>query len=206
MGLRSGRKADGRLRTTVKPEALNILVSGTRGFLLQPPEALVAVREVDSLSGHWGSRFTLNRDRFAIFDQVYVWLQRHRTQKQGRMWPGMRSEFRGATALSPALFVEQDLDWSREAFSVDAPRPGFATCTTLCSRQELVNEGRWAEQKGWSLAPHPAGDREECGQRSDLEEEFPSPALSSLQASLKQDRIEWRSGSWSRPAGLVPWS
>ena len=61
----------------------------------------------------------------------------------------MRGELACLRCLPPVLYAENDLPVYVKGFTVDASNKGFGGCVSAPSLEQLEEELRWAEQKGW---------------------------------------------------------
>jgi len=220
VGLETGRALDGAMRTMAKPSSLQIITAGTAAVLARDlRDGGVIPADVESLAGHWSYRILINRAGFSVFQHLYLWIRRFRGLASGvlrKLWAGLRGELRCMNAIGPAIFMEQDLEWGEEAFTTDSSLKGFGVCVTPASREEQVEAGRFAEQKGWFFPVHPDGLPADIAADAPypLEDQLPPEAddISQLKIREKAAWEEWEdeylnsSGTLELGSGTGRWS
>ena len=120
MRAKTGRGDDGRYRTSSRPDALRITDEGALSLIGEQPGAMVSVRDVRKVMGHWAYHSLSNRLAFSIFAHVYTWLERYKKSWRSPLWPGARSELFASHCLVPLFYSEHDLALSDLCFSMDA--------------------------------------------------------------------------------------
>jgi len=149
VGLEVGRDRDGAYRCASTGAGMASTRDFTWDCLEQDMRGGVTKNEMEKVMGLWAFRCLPERAGFAVFKETYRWIKETPRGTRRRLWKGVRAELRVAIALSALFFSELSSPWSTLVPAVDAAKSGFAVVGTQASLEEVMEESRWAEQKGW---------------------------------------------------------
>ena len=149
VGLENGKMGDGRHRTRAKVKSLQTTDEGTKQLLRDSDRGGVEVKAVQKVVGHWAFQMLPNRASFAVFGQVYTWLEHHKHRPVATLWEGVKGELWCIVFLAPLLHMENDLPLYPWVYAVDASTKGFGVCVCRPLRGAVLEALQYAEQKGW---------------------------------------------------------
>ena len=168
------------------------LLSATEWVARQP---CIQVRALSRLVGLWSWRFTIFRELFSIFSEVYVLISEYPLDGVAPMRPLVRQELLTLCALAPLSLCPLHLEWSSEVLMTDASEEGFGVVETSADFSEIQAEARFAERRGWITRVEAAYTMTEIEVEDDRD-----PAV--VRGAAPPQNI-WDAMSFSRPTRVL---
>ena len=128
------------------PEKWWLLIAAT-GWVAEAP--VVSVRALARLVSLWAWRFTIFRELYSVFSDVYNFLAEKPFDSTCYLWESVRQALRVVAALAPICVCPLHFAWSHTVLMTDASEEGFGVVSTQASPEEILRESRFAGKRGW---------------------------------------------------------
>ena len=142
-------------------------------------------RQLEKIVGHAAFICLGRREALSIFGETYTFIQRcyHRPK---RVWKSVRRELQIFSSISPLLWRDLSISWSREVTAIDASDWGLGATSAVFEQQEVRSLGKHSER--W---------------RFDIDS-LAKPRASTFGAELSHDCDEAGSVAWAACEEQVP--
>ncbi|CAK0877994.1 unnamed protein product [Prorocentrum cordatum] len=119
----------------------------------------------------WARAALFQRTGLAIFDQVYHEMRRPETAKTPfRLSDAARWELTTIAYCAPLLRTDLEAPWLAQAFMADSSDTGYGVAVTDASPEEIREDARYSEMRGWTIATeHTYTGQEEGAGGGDME-------------------------------------
>ena len=139
---------------------------------------LTSIRVVERLLGLWGWVILFARPALSIVSQCYHFTRGGDRSKVRRLPAEVVRELRCLCALAPFFSTDLSLSWLCKVYATDSSNEGYGVTSTQSTLDEIREEARYCELRGWTACMEDLyGNVEESlasdsvpGQSEDLED------------------------------------
>ena len=108
-------------------------------------------KHLQRLMGNWTWLSLVCREFLSIGCAVYAFMRLEPENEPVLMWDSVRAELLALAALGPLARAELWAGWGETVFMTDSSEEGHGTVMTEASREEVIDEARFAECRGWTV-------------------------------------------------------
>ena len=114
-------------------------------------KTVCTVKTLERILGLWGWVILFARPALAILDRVYHFVRGADRKKPHKLPAEVLRELRCLSALAPFFATCLSLPWHKRVYATDSSDFGYGVVVTTSSVDEIREEARYCELRGWTV-------------------------------------------------------